>query len=561
MNGRLRLTHRKAPPIVLRKFPPGWNGTSTMIERMPSLVALARWCVVGVLAAVSLTGCIETRSEEEKADSIIYAYENDIFTFDPTRQRMMKEAAVMAQVMEGLTRWNNDIQLEPSLAHSWEGADDCTSWTFHLRPNVVFHDGTPFNSEAVQAHFYRTKDPATAATRRHFVEHIDRIDCPDPLTVVFHLTKPDCVFPQNMAATYGMIPSPTAVANLEKPFGRNPVGTGPFRFVGWEKGLSIQLEKNEKHWNASKYHLRNLEFRSVRENTTRLIQLEQGVVDMADVFFAQVNVAKQSPHIELQTTPMLAVRYIGFNTRKKPFSDVRVRQAANYAVDRASMIKYQFFGVGMAAKGPLPSIMPNHNPNVEAYEYNPDKAKALLAEAGYPNGIDVVFWTQDKGEYRVAAEAVSEYLRQVGIRVDMKIIDTAAYWKKFDEYILPTGERYPEREGVYDMFVGGWAGGEAEYDYLRPLFHSASTSNSTFYANDDLDKRLDAYSATPDEATRVRMLHEMQAQITSDAPWIFSYYSQVNVGYQRRIEGFRINPTSRYFFSDVYARAGGGGIQ
>ncbi|MBI1291486.1 hypothetical protein GC173_09620 [bacterium] len=517
-----------------------------------------RWaCQAYLFLAVLLTvACVPSRSEEEKKDSITYGFDSDIYTFDPIRQRMMKESAAMNLVMEGLTKWNNDIKLVPSLATDWQESDDCHTWTFKLREGVVFHDGTPFNSEAVRAHFYRTKDPANAATRRHLVQHIESIDCPSDLEVVFHLSTPDCVFPEAMASTYALIPSPTATANLEKPFGQNPVGTGPFRFVDWTPDVAIRLEKNQDSWRADQYQLKRLELRPIRENTTRLILLEQGVVDMADVFFAQVNVARQSPHIELQTTPQLAVRYMGFNNKKKPFSDIRVRRAANYAVNREEMIKYQFFGVGMAARGPLPTVMPNHNPDVETYDYNPEKARQLLAEAGYPNGVDVNFWTTEQGEYRVAAEAVGEYLRQVGINVKIVIIDNAAYWKKFDEYILPSGERYPERDGVYDMYLGGWVGGEAEYDYLRPLFYSKSGSNSSFYANPDLDARLDAYMGTPDEETRRRMLMEMQSLIADDSPWIFGYYSQVNMGYQRRVKGFKINPSSRLFFEGVTAGEG-----
>jgi ABC-type transport system substrate-binding protein len=182
----------------------------------------------------------------------------------------------------------------------------------------------------------------------------------------------------------------------------------------------------------------------------------------------------------------------------------------------------------------------------------------LLVEAGYPNGVDVNFWTTEQGEYRVAAEAVSEYLRKVGIRVNMRIIDNAAYWRKFDEYVNPKGERHPTREGVFDMYVGGWVGGESEFDYLKPLFLSTSSSNTSFYSNKQLDAMLASFQATPDPLERRRMMLEMQSIISADAPWIFAYYSQVSVGYNPRIEGFKINPSGRYFFHGVHALAGGG---
>jgi peptide/nickel transport system substrate-binding protein len=511
-----------------------------------------------ILLPAILSGCLERRTPEELEQSIIYGYESDVYTFDPTRQRMMKESAVMAQVLEGLVRWNNEIETEPCLALRWESTEDCRLWTFWLRENVLFHDGTPFTADAVVAHFQRTLDEKNAATRRHLILHIESIEAPEPHKVVFRLNSPDCTFAQLSASTFAVIPSPAAVADLSKPFGQNPIGTGPYKFVEWIPDVAIRLEKFQQHWRADQYHVERLEFRPLRENTTRFILLEQGSIDMADIYFAQVNVARESTRINLQTTPQLAVRYIGFNNQKPPFSDIRVRQAANYAVNREEMIKYQFFGVGMPAQGPLPPALPNYNADIQTYSYDPEKARRLLVEAGYPNGVDVNFWTTEQGEYRVAAEAVSEYLRKVGIRVNMRIIDNAAYWRKFDEYVNPKGERHPTREGVFDMYVGGWVGGESEFDYLKPLFLSTSSSNTSFYSNKQLDAMLASFQATPDPLERRRMMLEMQSIISADAPWIFAYYSQVSVGYNPRIEGFKINPSGRYFFHGVHALAGGG---
>ena len=500
----------------------------------------------------SLTGCIEKRSDEEMKDSIVYGYEDTIYTFDPAKQRMMKENAVMAQVLEGLTRWNNDIVLEPALATHWEQTDNCRTWTFFLRPNVKFHDGTAFDSTAVKLHFERLLDPATASTKRHLITHIESISTPEPLRVVFRLKDPDCTTPENFSGIFAAIPSPTAVEKNAPPIAVHPVGTGPFRFVEWVPDVRIVMERNPDYWNPDVVKLRRLEFRPVPEATTRLIQLEQGVLDMADIAFTHVKMAADSPYIELQTVPQLAIRYIGFNVQKPPFNDVRVRRAANYAVNREELIKHQFFGVGQAAQGPLPPVLPGFNPEIERYEYNPEKAKQLLAEAGYPNGLKAVFWTMEKGAYSLAAEAAVEDLRQVGIEVELIKFENASYWKKFDAYLTEDGRRFPTADGVFDLYVGGWVGGESEIEYLRPLFRSDSTSNNSFYNNPVVDELLKKFNSIEDPAERQRVVKELQKVITDDAPWIFAYYSQVNVGMNKRVKGFRVNPSSRYFFTNVY---------
>lgn len=502
---------------------------------------------------VLVSACLERRSEEEMRDSIVYGYESDVYTFDPAKQRMMKENAIMAQVLEGLVRWNNDVEMEPCLATSWESEDNCKRWIFHLRPNVRFHDGVEFTSEAVKIALDRIRDPATVSTRAHLIAHVEEITTPDPLTVVFQLKTEDCVFLETLTGIFATIPSPAAIKkDKELPIAQNPVGTGPFRFVEWVPGTSILFERNPDYWNEDVIKLQQLEFRPVRENTTRLILLEQGVLDMADVAFPQVNVARNNDDISLQATPQLAVRYVGFNTQKPPFDNPRVRQAANYAVNRDEMIEYMFFGVGEPARGPLPSALPNYNHELEPYTYDPEKARQLLAEAGYPDGFDCVLWTMETGEYRVAADATVEYLRQVGIRVDMKIFDNAVYWSKFDEYLVPGGERYPTREGVFDMYIGGWVGGESAHAYLEPLFKSDSSSNNSFYDNPRFDELIVKVKLSPDETTRSEIYKEMQAILMEDAPWIFAYHSQVNVGLRERVKGFRVNASSRYFFQDVY---------
>ncbi|MCC6547302.1 ABC transporter substrate-binding protein [Candidatus Sumerlaeota bacterium] len=517
----------------------------------------ALFLATAVMVAFFLSSCTDKRSLEEQKHKLVYGFGQNFKTFDPAKVVYAQEAAIIMQVQEGLVVFDRNLKLTPCLATSWETSDHCNSWVFHLRPNVKFHDGFPFTSDAVKFTFERILDPKTASTRSRLWEEIREIETPDDLTVIFKLKAPNCVFPEKLTSSSASIPSPAALQKLGDKYATNPVGTGPFRFVEWIPDVAIRMERNPDHWNAKNYHIDKLEFRPVRENTTRFIELEQGVLDIADLEFPQVNVAKKSEDIVLQSVPQLSIRYVGFNTQKPPFSDKRVRQAANYAVNKEELIKYMFFGVGEPAIGPIPSVLPGFNPNVHIYEYNPEKAKELLAEAGYPNGFEASFWSYEQGIYRSTADHAVESLRKIGIDAKMQILDNGAYWDKFDTYITTDGKRYPTKEGVFDIFVGGWVGGETIDGFLDPLFRSNSSSNSSFYNNPEVDKLLLEYKRLETEEERQVVYKRLQEIIVEDAPWIFAFHGQLNTGVRKHVKGYVTNPSLLYNFEGVRLEPGG----
>jgi len=201
--------------------------------------------------------------------------------------------------------------------------------------------------------------------------------------------------------------------------------------------------------------------------------------------------------------------------------------------------------------GPLPPNMPAFNPEVNPYAYDPEKARALLAEAGYPNRFDCVLWTMESGSFRLVAEATVEYLRQAGVRARMVMYDPATYWDKFDEYLTADGREFPTKEGVFDMYLGGWTGGEMAHEFLDPLFRGGSYSNSSFYDNPRVNALLDTYPTLLDPEEHNRVYRELQAILVDDAPWIFASHWELSVGIRKRVKGYRINPAGRYFFEGV----------
>jgi peptide/nickel transport system substrate-binding protein len=512
--------------------------------------------VLSALAAVALltlvAACAQERTAAEKEGTLIYGFSDNFKTWDPAKQVFAQETAIMHLVYEPMVRWGPNLTIEPYLAESWEVSDDCTLWTFHLRQGIRFHDGTMLTSAAIKSQLDRIMDPDVAATRAHMMVDVERIETPDDHTVRFQLSNANCMFVELMSSAFASVYSPKAFETYGADIAQHPVGTGAFIFESWDQArMRLVFRRNPDYWRGDIIKFDRLEFHQVREATTRLTLLEQDRIDMASIAQEHVQVARRNPSITVQSTPYLSIVYIGFNTQKPPFDDVRVRQACNYAVNKQHMIDYVFFGVGTPARGPLPDVLPAFNDEVRRYDYDPDRARALLAEAGHPNGLRVNLWTMETGSYRKVAEATVGYLREIGVHVNMIVYDEGVYWDKFDEYLTPTGQQHPTRDGAYDMYIGGWVGGEAPQQFLEPLFQSRSLNNVSFYSNPEVDRLLVTAKNEPDPAIRTGHFKTIQALVVEDAPWIFAYHGQNNVGISPRVQGFRVHPSGRLFFDNV----------
>ncbi|MFQ6618402.1 MAG: ABC transporter substrate-binding protein, partial [Fidelibacterota bacterium] len=256
--------------------------------------------------------------------------------------------------------------------------------------------------------------------------------------------------------------------------------------------------------------------------------------------------------IQLQSVPALNIRYIGFNCQKPPFNDVRVRKAANYAVNKEEIVKFLMKGRGTVASGPVPPIIPGSNHDLRRYDYNPARARKLLAEAGYSNGFRAVMWAWESSTYLPIANAVVAQLEKVGIKIKLEIFDWATFLAKSDEYLSVTGESNPKGEGVYDLYILGWSGSEIAYDYLNPLFRTGSYTNNSFYSNSTVDSLLDLVAVTFDSEKQEEILHKIQEIVVEDAPWIFLMHDIRTQALQKRVKNYRISPNFALRLTDVY---------
>ncbi|MCL4425518.1 MAG: ABC transporter substrate-binding protein [Firmicutes bacterium] len=319
---------------------------------------------------------------------LIYARGADSVKLDPALPTDGESAKVMNNIYDNLVRYKpGSTDVEPALAESWKVSDDGKVWTFNLRKNVKFHDGTPFNAEAVKFNIERqlppkvTKEMAYADFTYGMIEKVEAVDAN---TVKITLKSPYAPFLANLAMGLAapMI-SPTAAKKYGENFSQNPVGTGPFIFVKWDKEQQIVLKANKAYWGGAPKVDRVI-FKVVKENAVRANELLTGSADIIDgVDPNDVPRLQQDSNVRLLTAPGMNINYLGIRTDKKPFDDPRIRQAISMAINREAIVKSLYQDKAILANGPLPPNLFGYYKDLKPYSYDPEKAKALLKEAGY----------------------------------------------------------------------------------------------------------------------------------------------------------------------------------
>lgn len=323
------------------------------------------------------------------------------------------DEVVYANVFEGLTRIAADGTVQPDLAESWEIAPDGLSWVFHLRAGVSFHDGTPFTAEDVVFSFDRAMAAESTNAQKQLFDGINEVTAIDDTTVEIGLDTPKGALLSNLAWGDAVIVSP-ASADTNK---QHPVGTGPFRFADWVQGDRVILERNPDYWGAAPA-LERVTFRFISDPTAAFAAMMAGDIDAFPVFPAPENLAQfeADPRFRVIVGTTEGETILAMNNARKPFDDIRVREAIAHAIDRGAIIEGAMFGYGM----PIGTHFAPHHP---AYEdltaisaYDPGRSKALLAEAGFPDGFDATLALPPPSYARRGGEIVAAQLRAVGIR-------------------------------------------------------------------------------------------------------------------------------------------------
>lgn len=489
-----------------------------------------------MLAAI-LSGCGQSGSEAGKAKELVVAFDADVPTLDPHMHNEPNAITTNWHIFDSLLFLSRDLKIEPGLAESYERKDDLT-WEFKLRKGVTFHNGEEFNADAVKFSLERVLNEKQKSPQRGNISAISSVNVIDPYTVQIKTKEPYNLLPHRLF--YLSIVPPKYLQEVgDKGFADKPVGTGPYKFVEWVKGDKIVLEANPTYFKGAP-KISKVTFRVIPEVATQIAELQSGGVDIVRMvppdMLAQLEGNSQ---IAVASTPLLRVYYLAFDTKKKPFDDVRVRQAMNYAVDVETIIKKV---LGDKAVRTPAGLNPNHfgfDASVAPYKYDPEKAKALLKEAGYENGFEteIHYFTPGIGQQIVDA-AISD-LGKVGIKAKAKFYpESSSFVEK-------------QRAGDLPFRLGNW-GSYSVYDadaLLQPMMHSEGIYGK-YFNTPELDKLINDGRSTVDQEKRKAIYIEAQKLIYQEAPWIFLFSPMDNQAYNTKLN-FQARADERIYAYEI----------
>lgn len=455
----------------------------------------------------------------------------------PAEATGLPDAAVIRTMFEGLVGFTDGV-LVPELASEWSANEDATAFTFTLREGVTFHDGTPFDAQAVKDYYEWVMNPDGRGARgRSLLAAMESVEVLGPYQVRIHLSEPNGAFIYLLATSNARIVSPTAVATYGDELSKHPVGTGPFRFVSWEEGQSIVVERNPDYW-GEPAKVDRLEFLVVTNAATRVAMLQSGEVQFIESLPPQlVPTIEADPNLEVLSTAANFLRIFQMNTSKAPFDDVRVRQALNYAVDKQQLVNVVFGGNATVMSSPIPETAFGYAPQ-PPYEYDPERARALLAEAGYPNGFDVKVLTFTGDEYRTAGQVLQQMFAEVGVRMTLDQQERGAL---VEQIFKPIEENPTEAALVGASASTGDADLALTVSFTRASFPPAA-NNWSFYSNDRVEELVLAGRRTGDPEQRKAIYAEAQSIIWQDAPWVFLYSPNTIAGRSLSITGVENSP-------------------
>ncbi|WP_353893112.1 glutathione ABC transporter substrate-binding protein [Proteinivorax hydrogeniformans] len=487
-----------------------------------------------LVLSVALVGCGGEQQLGE-IDNLVVAQGADADSLDPHAANDSPSSKVKKQIYETLVTRDENMELQPGLAKSWEQIDELT-YEFVLEEGVLFHNGEELTASDVEFTLRRALESPHVG---HIVGAIDPegFEIVDDYTIRISTEEPFAPILAHLSHTNAAILNEKAVEEFGDDYYRNPIGTGPYMFESWEQGDRIELVKFEEY-RGEGAHIPRVTIRNISQNSNRTIELETGDVHIAyDIEPTDIDRIEADPNINLIRDPNLTTSYIGFNLLKDEFQDVKVRQAINYAIDVDTIINTVLEGSGQTATGPIAPNVWAANDNLEPYGHDVEKAKELLAEAGYEDGFETVIWTNDNQTRQDIAVMVRNQLEQIGIDARIESMEFGAY---LDETAA----------GNHDLFILGWGTVTADPDYgLFPLFHSeqhGSAGNRTFYSNERVDELLEKGRTTDDEEVRMAAYTEVQEIIRDEAPWLFLNTGEERTGVNASLEGFVNDPTGHH---------------
>lgn len=524
--------------------------------------SIASFALLGAVGMLLLTGC-DRRSDTARMaapSTFIFARGADAQKLDPADVDDGESVNTMAQIFEGLVGFKpGTLEVEPRLASRYAISPDGLTYTFILREGVRFHDGTPLNAETARFTFDRQMDPAHPA---HFPDasfqywknlyaDIERIEISGPMTLHFHLSRPNAGLLPALASFPAWLVSPGAFERYGQQMAFNPVGTGPYRFVAWRPNEAVIFEANPDYWREPGAGFERMVMRSIPLNSSRLSELLAGNIHGLDgVQPSELADLQSNERFQILHAPGINVGYLAFSGLSERVADPALRRAVAMAIDRANLVRLALDGYGSVAAYPAPQGFLGIPDDAGPVVYDPSAARTLVA--AHPEWTRVPLTIATFGQPRMyfpdpqrIASLVRNDLEAVGFAVE--IVN-----REFKSHLHVT------RKGDFDMALLGWIADTPDPDnFLSTFFHSkaavpGSATNISFYRNPEMDELLDAALAIPDTAGREALYARVLDLWSRDLPLIPLVQGDQITVLDRHIGGYVLSPTGNHFFGPVY---------
>ena len=478
--------------------------------------------VLAFLVVAFSLALVQDQALARDAD-IIISQKADVETFDPAQSNNTSTHNVTINVFDTLVRLSDDGRdFVGELAESWKLVDQ-TTWQFKLRRGVKFHNGEELNAAAVKFTFDTTMDPERKTRQRPTYVAFKEVRVDDPYMVSFITHKPYAIALTQIQ--YLMIVPPSYIKQVGwDEFGRKPVGSGAFKFKEWERDVRVVLEANDAYWKG-KPKVRSVAFRAIPEDASRIAAVQRGEVDIIDaVPYDRIKELQGSPTVKISQRQGEQV-YVGLDTlRVEPLKKREVRQALNYAVNADALVKNLLLGYAVRLNGPMFPTTPGFDEKLPAYPFDPERAKRMLAQAGYPNGFDVEFAIspafQGIAKGTEVGEAIAGQLGRVGVRAKLNVQDSAALFNAYSAKTL-------------QMYLFAWKSSPEAGRHIETLLHSKT--RGYYYQNPEADKLIDAYFSALDLRKRQEIGRQLHAFLREDAPWIYLYQQMDLFGVRKNV--------------------------
>ena len=494
---------------------------------------------------LSITGCKTKKASPGGTLNFRLIY--DPLSLDPAHGGDLDSIQVISQVFDSLVDYDpKTAEVIPAVAEKWETNDAADEFTFYLKKGVKFHNGQEVKADDFKYAWERIVDPKTASEMSyHFlsiegydelsegkVKELKGVEVVDDYTLKVKLSNPNADFVSVVGhAAFSPVPK-EEVEKDEKAFADKPVGNGPFKVKKWDKGEKVETVKYDDYY-GEEANINKVDYLPIEDDNTALNELKADNIDLTYIPVGQLDTLKNNKEYNVDISPLIQTYFFAFNLTEKPCDNKKVRQAFNYAINRQDIVEKYAENAAEIATSIVPKGMPGYKKEVTNYSYNPEKAKKLLAESGYPGGNgfpkETLIYEEGLG-HDIVAQIVQQNLKEIGINIQIQGLEGATH----DQWI---------EDGKAGMFRIGWV---ADYplmdNFLTPLFAEEGNANLSGYTNESFEKKLEEAKEVKDKETRTKLYQEAEEMLMEDAPIIPILYQTNRYVVNKKVKDLEFSP-------------------